>query len=295
METKNTGTLLICPENLNCANRLAWEYDMMIRVWILIIMAALIGSTVDAREKFTFAKQKRAETKMVVDGFLYVDTEDFDDYGGWRMDTQFVHLMGSPFLMATGIGKPVEDATTTISVPKTGDYNIWVRARNWVKEHKPGRFKVLVGGKALEKEFGAADTDKWTWEKGGKLSLKKGDFRLSLHDLTGFYGRCDAILLTTDANYIPPEDKEGVCKERARLQGLSLEPKLAGAFDVIVVGGGAAGVSAAIAAARNGEKTALIQNRPVLGGNCSVEAGVGVNGAGGNHPGWREAGIIEEA
>ena len=295
METKNTGTLLICPENLNYANRLAWEYDMMIRVWSLIIMAALIGSTVDAREKFTFAKQKRAETKMVVDGFLYVDTEDFDDYGGWRMDTQFVHLMGSPFLMATGIGKPVEDATTTISVPKTGDYNIWVRARNWVKEHKPGRFKVLVGGKALEKEFGAADTDKWTWEKGGKLSLKKGDFRLSLHDLTGFYGRCDAILLTTDANYIPQEDKEGVCKERARLQGLSLEPKLAGAFDVIVVGGGSAGVSAAIAAARNGEKTALIQNRPVLGGNCSVEAGVGVNGAGGNHPGWREAGIIEEA
>lgn len=268
---------------------------MMMRVWSLVLMATLISSPVTAEKAFKFAKKERAKTKMVVDGFLYVDAEDFGDYGGWRMDTQFVHLMGSPFLMATGIGKPVADATTTISVPKRGKYHIWVRARNWVKEHSPGRFRVLVNGTALKKEFGAADTDKWTWETGGAVSLKKGSVKLALHDVTGFYGRCDAILLTTDADYVPPQEKDAVCKERARLQGLSLEPKFAGEFDVIVVGGGSAGVPAALAAARNGAKTALIQNRPTLGGNCSVEAGVGVNGAGGNHPGWREAGIIEEA
>ena len=244
---------------------------------------------------FKFAKKQRAEAEMVVDGFLYVDAEDFDDYGGWRMDTQFTHLMGSAFLMATGIGTPAEDAVTTVTVPKTGSYHTWVRARNWVKGHAPGRFEVLVNGKALPKAFGAADTNQWTWQKGGTVALGKGSHTLALHDLTGFYGRCDAILLTTDAGYVPPEDKDAVCRERARLQGLSLEPRHAGAFDVIVVGGGSAGVPAAIAAARNGAKTALIQNRPVLGGNCSVEAGVGVNGAGGHHPGWRESGIIEEA
>ena len=79
---------------------------------------------------FRFEKMDRAETKMVVDGFLYIDAEDFDEYGGWRMDTQFVHLMGSAFMMATGIGTPVEDATTTINVPKAGEYHVWVRARN---------------------------------------------------------------------------------------------------------------------------------------------------------------------
>ncbi len=244
---------------------------------------------------FSFSKPNRAEVKMVVDGFYYIDAEDFDHYGGWKMDNQFVHLMGSPYLMATGIGKPVEDAIMSINISKGGEYYIWVRDRNWVKEYAPGRFKVLVNSKALKKEFGAATTDKWTWEHGGKVKLKKGKVDLALHDITGYYGRCDAIILTDDANYIPPEDKKKICIERARLMGLSLEPSFAGEFDVIVVGGGSAGVPAAIAAARMGSKTALIQNRPVLGGNSSKELGVGIVGAGFNHPGWRETGIIEEA
>lgn len=49
--------------------------------------------------------------------------------------------------------------------------------------------------------------------------------------------------------------------------------------DVTVIGGGLAGVSAAIAAARLGKKVALVQNRPVLGGNSSSEVRVWVVGA----------------
>jgi len=244
---------------------------------------------------FIFSKPNRTEVKMVAEGFYYVDTEDFDDYGGWLMDNQFVHLMGSPYLIATGIGEAVEDAKTSVNVLKEGEYYVWVRARNWEKEYAPGRFKILLDGKQLNKEFGAAPTDKWTWENGGKVKLKKGNIDIVLHDITGYYGRCDAIILTDDGNYIPPEDKKQVCAERARLKGLSLEPSFAGEFDVIVVGGGSAGVPAAIAAARMGAKTALIQNRPVLGGNCSKELGVPVKGAGFSNSGWRETGIIEEA
>lgn len=50
-------------------------------------------------------------------------------------------------------------------------------------------------------------------------------------------------------------------------------------YDVVVVGGGMSGVCAAVSAARNGAKTVLVQNRPVLGGNGSSEIKVGVNGA----------------
>ena len=132
---------------------------MMNRVWSILMTTTLICNTSWGGEFFKLVKQQRPDAKMVVDGFLYVDAEDFDDYGGWRMDTQFVHLMGSAFMMATGVGKPVADATTTIDVPQAGDYHVWVRARNWVKDHAPGRFHVLVNGKALAKEFGAADTD----------------------------------------------------------------------------------------------------------------------------------------
>ncbi len=66
--------------------------------------------------------------------------------------------------------------------------------------------------------------------------------------------------------------------------------------DVLVAGGGLAGVCAAIAAARNGAKVVLVQDRSRLGGNSSSEVKMHVVGA--NHhtarPGWREGGLIEE-
>ncbi|MDR1279368.1 MAG: FAD-dependent oxidoreductase [Opitutaceae bacterium] len=62
--------------------------------------------------------------------------------------------------------------------------------------------------------------------------------------------------------------------------------------DFIVVGGGLAGVCAAIAAARHGASVLLIQDRPVLGGNASSEMRMGVMGAHGNNN--KETGIFEE-
>ena len=62
--------------------------------------------------------------------------------------------------------------------------------------------------------------------------------------------------------------------------------------DFCVVGGGMAGVCAAISAARNGVKTILLQDRPVLGGNASSEIRMWICGA--DKPDNREAGILEE-
>ncbi|MFR9526064.1 MAG: FAD-dependent oxidoreductase [Rikenellaceae bacterium] len=50
-------------------------------------------------------------------------------------------------------------------------------------------------------------------------------------------------------------------------------------FEVAVIGGGIAGVNAAVAAARHGAKVVLVQNRPVLGGNASSEIHVPINGS----------------
>lgn len=67
-------------------------------------------------------------------------------------------------------------------------------------------------------------------------------------------------------------------------------------YDFVVVGGGISGVCAAISAARHGMKTALIQDRAVLGGNASSEIRVNINGAGrhGEFPNLRETGIVLE-
>ncbi|WPR71128.1 FAD-dependent oxidoreductase [Flavobacterium sp. NG2] len=68
--------------------------------------------------------------------------------------------------------------------------------------------------------------------------------------------------------------------------------------DLVVVGGGLAGVCAAIAAAREGVTVTLVQDRPVLGGNASSEVRLWTLGATshmGNNNRWaREGGIIDE-
>ncbi|MGI6238505.1 MAG: FAD-dependent oxidoreductase [Christensenellales bacterium] len=64
------------------------------------------------------------------------------------------------------------------------------------------------------------------------------------------------------------------------------------AVDLCVVGGGLAGLCAAVAAARRGAKVALMQDRPMLGGNASSEIRMWVCGAHGEN--LRETGILEE-
>ena len=65
-------------------------------------------------------------------------------------------------------------------------------------------------------------------------------------------------------------------------------------YDTVVVGGGMAGVCAAVAAARHGCKTCLMHDRPVLGGNASSEIRVGIEGAEFGFRHARVTGILEE-
>ncbi len=212
---------------------------------------------------------------------IYVEAENFKHLGGWVIDQQSIDLIGSSYVLAHGLGVPVEDAETTIEVPSAGNYQVWVRTRNWVApwndEMAPGRFQIVVEGVPLDTIFGTKGT-KWHWQNGGRVRLNKGKISLSLHDLTGFEGRCDAILLTDDPGLIPPENSDELYDFRRNLAGLNEAPEDAGEYDLVVVGGGVAGCCAALSAARYGCRVALIQNRPVLGGNNSSEVRVGLSG-----------------
>lgn len=70
--------------------------------------------------------------------------------------------------------------------------------------------------------------------------------------------------------------------------------------EILVAGGGIAGVAAALAAARNGAAVVLCQDRPVLGGNASSEIRMHIVGAAHSKRGKalkteaREGGILEE-
>ena len=208
---------------------------------------------------------------------IFLEAEGFDNPGGWTNDNQSMMQMGSPYLIAHGMGRPVEDAVTSFSASKEGTYRLWVRTRDWTRTwgrpESPGRFEVLVNGKKAGAIFGT-ESEEWAWQDGGTVELQAGENRIALHDLTGFEGRCDAIYLTKDVDAPAPEIDAAF---RKKALGLG-RPEKAGKYDFVVVGGGIAGICAAITAARLGCKVALVQNRPVLGGNNSSEVRVGLSG-----------------
>ena len=186
---------------------------------------------------------------------IFVETESFDDLGGWKLDTQFIQQMGSPYLLAHGLGKPVDDATTAMTVETDGTYRVWVRTFDWVARWKatgaPGKFAIQIGEKTLEETFGTK-SQSWAWHDGGTIQLAAGTTQLKLKDLTGFDGRCDCIYLTTDLLVQPPPADAVLSDWRRNQLGLSDDPIERGPYDLVVVGGGYAGMGSAISAARMG-------------------------------------------
>ncbi len=215
----------------------------------------------------------QASTPEPADAVL-VEAEAFADPGGWTLDTQFTFEMGSPYLLAHGLGRPVAAAHTEIELPRSGDWRVWVRTKDWVARWNapgtPGRFALEIDGVRLQQEFGTHGRD-WGWQDGGVIHLSNSKVGLALIDLTGFEGRCDAILFTA-VGAPPPADqaraawRDGILGNRPLIEH--------SAYDLVVVGGGYAGMGASISAARMGARVALIQDRPVLGGNGSSEVRV---------------------
>ena len=189
----------------------------------------------------------------------------FRHKGGWTADPQFMEQMGSSYLLAHGLGTPVEDAVTKIEIPQSGQYRIFVRTKNWTahwadkEKHAPGAFRLRIDGRDCDTLFGTGDPE-WHWQAGGTTYLTEGVHLFTLHDVA------------------PDDSLETVFRLRNNLLGLPAEPEERGTFDFVVAGGGVAGMCAAIAAARQGLRVALIQDRKVLGGNNSSEVRVGLGG-----------------
>lgn len=210
---------------------------------------------------------------------ISLECEQFQDRGGWSVDSQFRTEMGSTYLLAHGLGQPVADAKTTFAVKEPGEYNLFVRTRNWTLNQQEkhaetmppqpeakcaGRFKVFINGKDCGTDYPSLNDSRWGWFKAhDKVALKSGINEVALHDLDGFDGRVDAICFTTETE--PVREPVTLKAEQAK-------------NDLTVVGGGIAGICTAISAARLGLKVALVQDRPVLGGANSSEVRVHLGG-----------------
>jgi hypothetical protein len=213
---------------------------------------------------------------------LFVEAESFSVKGGWQVDQQFMDVMGSPYLIAHGAGVPVEDASAQVRLPGKGEWHLFVRTFNWVSPwydgEGPGKFKVAVDGDELSETLGAAGS-KWMWQYAGSFETASRNISVALKDMAGFDGRCDALYFSRVKNPELPEDVAGMRELRSRLIRNFNVPSDKGQYDLVVAGGGVAGMCAAVAAARQGLKVALIHDRPVLGGNNSAEVRVHLGGS----------------
>lgn len=206
---------------------------------------------------------------------LLLEAEQFAEKGGWLVDSQFFDELGFSYLLAHGLGEPVENARTQAEFPEEGEYYLWVRTKNWVSGGEwepPGRFQLLIEGEPVEATFGTKAG--WGWQAAGPVRIPNRQVRIELHDLTGFDGRCDAIYFSKNRNDEPPNEREALTRWRREKHGIPETPEWQEAFDVVIVGGGLSGCAAALAANMKGMKVALVQDRPVFGGNASAEVRV---------------------
>lgn len=228
----------------------------------------------------SFAVSKEYHSKGIL-----VEAEKFAKKGGWVLDSQFFQQVGGNYLLAHGLGKPVENARTDVHFSETGDYYMWVRSKNWCPGQwdAPGKFQVLLNGVPVRKIFGAQAEKDWGWESVGKIHIDKKRVSVELKDQTGFAGRCDAIYFSREAKVDLPNKPEELIPWKDEMSGRATAPVSTQTFDLVVVGGGIAGCAAAIAAEKSGLQVALLQDRPLFGGNASSEIRVhteGIHGKG---------------
>ena len=201
---------------------------------------------------------------------VFVEAESFEDWGGWVNDTQSMDQMGSPYLLAHGMGKPVADAKTTFKATG-GKYNVWVRTKNWTAPWHSGvgagTFNLVVNGEMLPNLLGCQGKGEWLWVKADDVTLNDGENTLALHDRDGFDGRVDAVVFTTEAD-------SSAIRNGPRHPSIVVKPLPSKDYDLVVVGGGIAGICTAVSASRLGLSVALVHDRPVLGGNNSSEVRV---------------------
>lgn len=224
---------------------------------------------------------------MVPKKSIFISAGEFDDYGGWVLDTQFIQNMGSSYLLAHGLGEPVKNAVKKITVKESGTYKVFAYTKDWnarwKKNVSPGLFKIKIDGWTSE-SLGNKD-ESWAWQKAGECEIAAGESELSLVDLTGFEGRCAAVYLCGEKNFVLPDKKEEFVSFRDEMRGYSkTAAENMGKFDIIIAGGGISGMAAAVSSAKNGLKVALIQDRYVLGGNNSSEVRVWLGGEVGFEP-----------
>lgn len=148
-----------------------------------------------------------------------IEAEEFQFPDRWMISNE-IGVSGGAILNVGQTATPNANAYTAVSVKTAGTYDIWTRSPDY-PDNRPGtrRFLVYVNEVAMLQESGAHGQAGYYWEKVGTAALDTGETLLRIKDTRGYYGRCDALLLTTVTSFNPNQ------QSLTALQGFKINTK----------------------------------------------------------------------
>jgi hypothetical protein len=143
--------------------------------------------------------------------------DSFEDFGTWTMEGNIDGAFEGTVLR--GIIPSAPGATPDMADPSSalpavapfrteqaGTYKIWVRSRDFATNQQGARFfNIGLDGQMMPQTFGTHGQDGYKWVEAGVVGLQAGEHTLELYDTSGFYARCDAVLLTADLQAVPSD------------------------------------------------------------------------------------------
>ncbi len=148
---------------------------------------------------------------------LWIEAEDFEITGTWTVQYDTAAFGGQIMRGLTTKNQSAQNMFTYVSIPEEGIWHLWVRTRDYTQDQGSRFFSLSVAGQAAQRLFGRHGQDGWAWEYGGSFYLEAGPALLSVKDDSRYYARVDSIVLTTDENFVPPNNQKSAMAEQYRV------------------------------------------------------------------------------
>lgn len=132
-----------------------------------------------------------------------IEAEAFQFKGKWVVEKSSECLGTAMLRVYQDAGTdPSGDALTVVNITEAGTYDVWTRSRDYAMTSRPRTFTLSVDGNVMA-QSGSHGQEGFYWEKVGSVTLDRKQTLLRLHDSGGYFGRCDAILLTKGSEVNP--------------------------------------------------------------------------------------------
>src|SRR5690606_10656031 len=153
-----------------------------------------------ARRDAMLARAPEAHLTKGSDGIdIWVEAEDFARPGDWSLARSgaALVLIGNKDRTRQQPGE-AGTARARANVATGGRYRLWVRSRDYARE-QPGAslFGVAVNRALDPQRLGGHGEEGFAWQSAAVYDLAAGGVTLELVDTSGFFARCDKLLLTT--------------------------------------------------------------------------------------------------